>query len=61
MGDEISINALYDRWGKRFSSLPELSEYSEEHLKKIKESKDKNDEDINKIISDLKYRIENPI
>lgn len=61
IGDEISINALYDRWGKWFSSLPELSEYSEEHLKKIKESKDKNDEDINKIISDLKYRIENLI
>lgn len=61
MGDEISINALYERWGKWFSSLPELSEYSEAHLKKIKESKDKNDEDINKIISDLKYRIENSI
>lgn len=57
IGDEISISALYFRWSRWFDLLPELSEYSEEHLKKVKEYKDKNDADIKKIMSALKLRV----
>lgn len=50
--DEISLTSLSTRWGKWFNELPELSEYSESHLEKIKIMQIEESRKIKELVSD---------
>lgn len=50
--DEISLTSLSTRWEKWFNELPELSEYSESHLEKIKIMQIEESRKIKELVSD---------
>ncbi|MDD7426092.1 MAG: DUF3800 domain-containing protein [[Actinobacillus] rossii] len=51
--NEISLSALSECWSKWFNELPDLSEYSEEHLRKVRERRVNEDQQIRNIIAQL--------